>query len=242
MRSGENVTASCSSRAASPRPDAWRNVGRTSESVLLLIPIGNQQEQPQRRGRQEEAHRPLGQDPQPEEAANRNVRKPRLRQVANPHSRIAARFSRSALPGGKEQHYERGNKRQRRVNRCGPRRDGVKMMFEATTETGPKSDFRGKQPPRPNDRSPGRRPDRQEQPPASARAANSLTPSRLETAHHQPEHQRRLLGKEMAVEHGHDPIAASRHFAGDRRVQGLVEVPQPGRAPGWRKTSPPRPR
>ena len=36
----------------------------------------------------------------------------------------------------------------------------------------------------------------------------------LKAGHHGPEHQRRLLGKHLAVEHGHDPIAALEHLAG----------------------------
>ncbi len=124
------------------------------------------------------------------------------------------------------QHHERGQEGQGRIDRRRPRRDGENDV-RGHDESGPEPYVRRKQPPREMirrqrsaDRQDGRR----------QTGSKLVDAEEFETAHHQPEHQRWLFRKERSVESRHDPIAAHRHFAGDRRIQCLVVVPQGGRS------------
>ena len=82
--------------------------------------------------------------------------------------------------------------------------------------------------------------ERREEPRGKLRRTRGVAEER-EAGHHRPEHQRRLLDEDLAVEHRHDPIRpALKHLPGAGCIQRLVHVPERGRAEIGEKNHPGR--
>ena len=192
--------------------------------------VHHQQEKPQGSGRQQETDRSLGQHRQAEQNSDPRINRPRRWQKCQRTDwncpRLAQCLAGFADPCslGKEGHGQRGDEHQGRVDRGRPGRDREDNI-RSGHQAGPKTDFGREQPPRQVIGCQGSA-DRQDR---RGQACGKLALAQeLETAHHQPEHQRRLVVKNARIESWHDPVATDAHFPGDRAVEGLVEVPQAG--------------